>query len=345
MAVTETARRKRVDTKIDTTSRRVWGPAHFLAMAAVPLLAYQIWTWVAWLASGPYQVTAYRDTSSFSWYAAHTLEIVMGIVVVALVIYLVRQCRQQRRLTFDAMMFIGLVCTLFWDTITNAIEPLWLYSTNWVNLNDWWGSAPFIVRPAAGEGPNPILVLGLLYALGTLEAMMLSTTMRRARNRWPGITTARLLAFTFVPAALVGAVLSMTMIVPHLWAGPGFGAQLIDTDNYRYSLFEFLYIGAWSTTLGSLRFFVNERGERLTERGLSHLPARRRTAVSLLATIGACNLSVILWSIPVLFSGFHSHEYPDYPPSLTNVICDTPGHQGSEYGPCPGSPDFKIPLR
>lgn len=324
-------------------SRRVWGPAHYLALGAIPLLVYQVWTWVSWLGSGPYQVTAERSYGSFSWYAAHAIEIVLALAVGGLVAMLVRQCWAQRRLTFDAMLFIGLVLTVFWDTVVNFVEPLWFYSTNWVNVNNWWGYAPFVINPAAGHGPNPLLVLVLLYALGTLEAMTICKVMHSAEGRWPGISRARLITVAFVSASLIGMALSLTMILPHLWGGPGAPFSILGGE-YRYSLLEFLYIGAWSTTLACLRFFVNDRGERVTERGLADLRPRSRTAIVLLATIAACNLSVIVWSVPIMFMGINTAQYPDYPPSLSNIICDTPGRHGTDYGPCPGSPGFRIPV-
>jgi hypothetical protein len=89
--------------------------------------------------------------------------------------------------------------------------------------------------------------------------------------------------------------------------------------NYRYSIGEFLYIGLWSTTLASLRFFVNDRGHTLTERGLDRHTPRRRTAISLLATIAACNLSVIVWSSPLILTGRYAKPYPNYPRHLSDT--------------------------
>src|SRR3984957_11018649 len=94
-------------------SRRPWGPAQYLALAAVPLLAYQAWTLVAWIAAGPHQITAYRSYGSFSWYAARAIEVTLVLAVAAILARLVRECRAQRRLTFDAMLFIGLLATVF----------------------------------------------------------------------------------------------------------------------------------------------------------------------------------------------------------------------------------------
>jgi hypothetical protein len=346
MAVSEIPTEPRPVAKHGSASglRRTWGPVQYLALAAVPLLAYQAWTLVGWLAAGPHQVTAYRSHGSTSWYAARVIEVVLVLAVSVILVRAVHQCRAQRRLTFDAMLFIGLLLTVFWDTVVNFAEPLWFYSSNWLNLNEWWGHAPFVINAAAGRGPFPILALGLLYPFFVFDAMIICAVMRRAQRRWPDISRARLVAVAFVPASLIGAILSLIMILPHLWAGPGMPLSMLGGD-YRWSIGEFLYIGLWSTTLASLRFFVNDRGERLTERGLEHLPAGPRTTLALLATIAACNLSVILWSSPLVLAGFKATRYPNYPRSLSTVVCDTPGLHGSAYGPCPGGRGFRVPLR
>jgi hypothetical protein len=346
MAVTEIAREDQAHPRTQRAvprSRQHWGPAHYLALAAVPLLAYQVWTLVAWLAAGPHQITAYRSYGSFSWYAARAIEVVLALALAAILVRLVRECRAQRRLTFDAMLFIGLLLTVCWDTIVNSVEPLWFYSSTWLNLNDWYGHAPFVISPAAGPGPFPILMLGMLYPFFVFDAMIICNVMRRAKRRWPDISAARLVSVGLVPALLIGAILSLIMILPHLWGGAGMPLSILG-GNYRWSIGELLYIGIWSMTLASVRFFVNDRGERLTERGLEHLPARRRTGIALLATIAVCNLSVIVWSSPLVLTGFKATAYPNYPRSLSTVVCDTPGLHGSAYGPCPGSPGFKLPL-
>jgi hypothetical protein len=241
-------------------------------------------------------------------------------------------------------MFIGLLLTVFWDTVVNFVQPLWFYSTNWINLNDWWGHAPLVVSPAAGHGPFPVWALVVLYPCFLAECWLTSSILRAAQRRWPAISPARLVIVAFVMACSIGACLSMIMILPHLWGGAGMGVSILGGD-YRWPVAEFLYIGFWSTTLVSLRFFVDGRGHRLTERGLDHLRPTTRTTVRLLATIAFCNLSVIVWSLPVLLTGFYARPYPNYPQHLSNVVCDTPAlPAATAYGPCPGTAGFRIPL-
>jgi hypothetical protein len=184
----------------------------------------------------------------------------------------------------------------------------------------------------------------MLYPCFVLECWITSAILRRAQHRFPRISRARLVAIALCVAAVIGAALSNAMILPHLWAGPGMGASILG-GSYRWSFAEFFYIAFWSTTLNSMRFFVDQNGRRLTERGVEHLPRRRRTVIKLLATIAFCNLSVIVWSVPVMLTGFYAKPYPNYPRHLSSVVCDTPGLTGSTYGPCPGTPGFRIPLR
>lgn len=324
--------------------RMRWGPAQYLALAAVPLLGYQAWTLVQWLAAGPHQITQYRIAGSSSWYVGWIVQAALVVGVATITVGLVRACRRERRLTFDAMLFIGLLTTVFWDTVVNFVEPLWFYSSDWLNLNDWWGHAPLVINPAAGHGAFPVLMLALLYPFFVFDARLVARVMRRAQRRWPDISRARLIAVAFVPATLTGSILSLVMILPHLWGGPGMPLSVLSGD-YRWSLGEIVYIGSWSTTLACMRYFVNDRGQTLTERGLDHLPRRRRTSTSLLATIAFCNLSVIVWSSPLILAGLHAKQYPSYPRHLSNLSCDTPGLTGSLYGPCPGSHGFRVPLR
>jgi Spirocyclase AveC-like len=332
------------DPIVGTSRRPAWGASQYLALAAVPLLAYQAWTLVSWLASGPHEVTAYQQTASASYEAAWVIQIALIIGVSTLVVLLVRQCRRERRLTFDAVLFIALATTVFWDTVVNFVQPVWFYSTNWVNLNAWWGHAPFILNRDAGQVPFPVLALGLTYPFFVLNARILCRIMRAAENRWPGISKVRLILVCLGPALLIGALYSMSNVLTHLWDGPGMPFPILHGSHY-WSTGEFLYIGIWSTTIASLRYFTDDHGRTLTERAPAHYGQRRRTTVRVLATIAFCNLSVIVWSAPLIFTGLYAKPYPTLPRSLSNVACNTPGTTGSHYGPCPGSPGYALKVR
>ena len=325
-----------------------WGFAHYLALASVPLLAYQAWTLVAWLASGPHQVTVGRDDSTISWWAARAIEVGTTTLAIALLVLAVRESRRLGRMPFDLKLWIALLITSFWDTFTNFIQPIWFYSSNFVNLNEWWGNAPGIISPAAGYGPYPVLALTMLYPCFVLESRIAAKLWGKVRTRHPDASPVRILAFGLTVSLAIGAVVSMVFVLPHLWAVPGMGVMILDTSSYRWSIAEFLYVGIWSTTVCALRVFVDERGEAITERGLEALSPRMRDVVSTAATTAWCVLAVILWSSLVTITGFYARPYPTgYPQHLSNVVCDLPNapQPSTHYGPCPGSKGFEIPLR
>ena len=85
------------------------------------------------------------------------------------------------------------------------------------------------------------------------------------------------------------------------------------------------------------------------ERGLGNHSKRRATAISLLATYSVFQLtSWIIASVPLMMYGPYEpvEAWEKMPRYLVNDVCDAPpGVQGTRYGPCPGSPDWRIPTR
>lgn len=328
---------------------RRWGVAHFLALLAVPLIAYQAWTLVAWIASDPHVVTKGRDAFSMSWWWARGIEVGAVLLALTLLYQAIRESRRIGKPSFELKLWIALLLTSFWDSFTNVIQPIWFYSSNFVNLNEWWGHAPGFVSPAAGHEPFPIIALVFLYPCFVLESRLAAKGWAAVKRRHPDISAARLLGVGLCLALVVGAGISWMFVFPHLWAGPGMGVMIVDTDTYRWSIAEFLYVGVWSTAVCSLRYFVDESGRTLAERGLEHLSTIKQSIVSTMAMTAWCSIAVIAFSSLVTATGFYATQYPsNYPEHLPNVVCDIPGDSataGSEYGPCPGSPDFTIPLK
>lgn len=329
--------------------RRRWGAAHYLAALAVPLLAYELWTLISWFASGPHQVTKGRESGTGSWWAARAIEVGASALALTMLFLVVRASRRAGRMSFDLKLWIALLLTSFWDSWTNFLQPIWFYSTQFVNLNEWWGHAPGFVSPAGGQEPFPIVALVMLYPCFVLESRLAGRMWTALRLRRPGISNVRLLLVGLVFSLTIGVGISMMFILPHLWAGPGMGQMIISTETYRYSIAEFLYVGTWSVTVCGLRFFVDSDGRRLTERGLDRLRPAMRNLVSTMATTAWCSLAVIMYSSLVTLTGLAAHRYPQhYPEHLPNVVCSIPGDaqtDGSAYGLCPGSPGFRIPLR
>lgn len=336
-----------------TAQRPTWGAAHHLALIAIPLIAYQVWTLTAWIASGPTAVNTYRDVASTSYLWAKIFEVALSALGVFICLWVGKACRREGRLTFDALMLIGLAGTVFWDTFVTWFAPIWLYSANWVNLNDWWGHAPFIQNPVAGTTPFPIIFLGVLYPFGCFMTAVLANIPMRWAAKHFDLSKAQLVSIAFAVSIPIWFVIDGAMVLTHLWAGPGMWLRMpvindLLGDTYYWSGMEFIYCVCWGTFLTCLRYFTDDNGHGYSQQGLAHLSRFWQTSISVLATIGLINLGLIVMETPVMITGFFQRgDYPRYPAHLVSGLCDAPGLKGNTpYGACPGSRNFHaIPLR
>lgn len=322
----------------EAARRQKWGAAAYLAAAAIPLLAYQAWTLGAWLLDAPHPVAKYRETGGAGLIFARVTEVATILLTAAVVVVVVRGCRREHRLTFDAMLLVGLALAVFWDTLIWVDGPTWLYSENWLNLNDWWGNAPLVANPVAGAAPMPVVMqLGMYVGFPFAVLTGLGTLMRRAQARWPGLQTAGLLgivALVLVPAFLVG---SYVLNALHLWSAGDVHPFIITGDDWRVSIGEPCWAVLWGVIITAFWFRRDSHGHALTERGLDRLPPRMRTVVSLLATIAFVSLSSMVLE-GVLIGALHvlqPQPYPALPKSLLGEVCEAPGWDSTVFGPCP----------
>jgi hypothetical protein len=112
---------------------------------------------------------------------------------------------------------------------------------------------------------------------------------------------------------------------------------------YQFPIYEAFFMSAIWTGWASLRYFRNDRGQTLTDRGIEQLRVNggRRTGVRFLALVGAFNLVFVLfYNIPIQFFALHADSWPTDITTrsyMTNGICG----DGTEYA-CSGA-DIPIP--
>jgi Spirocyclase AveC-like len=325
--------------------------AVILAVIGALVAGYALWTWGAWLASGPSQVTANRDPESASRWVARGYEALMVVVAAVLAVRVVRECLRERRLVFDAVMVIAGFFTLFWDPMVNWMQPNFMYSCQWLNLNTWVANAPGVVNPTGSLMPQPVFIM-LIYPFGLLGfAMILNWAMTRFRRRFPRVSNLELLAFTYAFGWVLGVGLEAPMFLANLWGLPGAPAGLsLFSDAHRFAWAEYLTTAIVFTTFAAVRFFRDDKGRAISERGLGGLNPVARSAVSVFATIAIFAMAMWALLLVQIPAGLHSSPYPaGYPAHLINGLCNIPGNphstQPTAYGPCPGSPGFRMPVK
>jgi hypothetical protein len=328
---------------------RRWSWGQYLALASLPFLVLIAWTYGAWIGDGPRQITAYRDHGSASWYAAHTLEAAVLVVSLLVIVHLVRDCRRQGcLLTFDVMFCLcGL--PLFWaDALMNGIVPMWLPSSNFVNLNYALGHMPFVVNPDAGRMPDPVLFTIPLLTFGLLGmAMVFGRVVEWMRSRWPGLSTVQLLGLVMLIGMSIDFLIEVCVALPlHLWSWAAPAALTIHVGRGgQIPALEIVGAGLYFGAMMAIRIFKDDRGRSLPERGLDRYSPAVRKGLTLLALSGAFNLvSLVLGNLPTILVPYVSVP-AHLPAHIVNGQCDAAGFGGTRYGPCPGAPGFRMPGR
>lgn len=345
--MTTTVRASAVSPPAGPRARR-WPLPYWLALVAVVALVWGGWTMIAWLADGPFTITQYRDTHSVSWIAAWVLQVALIGTGLGLGGWVVRQCLRERRLTFDAKLCLASLSLLWMDPLSNFAQPIFMQSSNWVNLNAWCGHMPLVVNPDCGRMPEPILFLALAYPFGWLAmVMIMNAGMRAVRARRPDLSTAALVGGTFLAGALVDVALEAPMVGFRLWNYTGAGPAWLSIfgGGHRFPVLEVAAGSLIFATLALIRFYKDDTGRTVVERGLESLSPRRQTVVSLLALTGLTNLLLGVGTVLVVITGPYADPYPKLPAHLVNGLCDAPGFSGTRYGPCPGSPGYRAPIR
>ena len=320
---------------------RPWQLPHYLAGLGILSVVWGAVTVIPWLLDGPEPVTGYARSGSGSWYAARIYEAVALLLSAGVATVVIRQCRRERRLTFDAKFCIAWFLMFWVDPVINMVAPIWMYSSNWVNLSAWCGHMPLVLNADCGRIPEPVLFMWPLYTFGFLAFVMIANAgMRAAKRRWPHLSTAKLVGLAAIGGMLLDLALELPMYHLHLWGFPGAPGELaLMGGTNRYPLVQVVFGALVFSPCALLRYCKNDRGETVTERGLETLSPRGRAVVSTMATHGLVFIIAMVVTIGSVAYGMYSDPYPRMPAHLVNGMCDAPGITGTAYGACPGSPE------
>lgn len=336
-----------------TRQPRRWSLPHYLVLLGVPFLFFEVWTVTAWLLDGPSQVTEYRDVGSASWWAARVWEGIAITIAILVIAYLVHGCRREHRLfTFDVMFCLA-GATIWWsDMGANFLQLNFLESSNWINLNNTCGHIPLIVNPDCGRLPDPLLFDVILETFGYMGlSLICAGIIRRARDRWPGISTPKLMGVVLLSTVIFDLILEPgTVMQFELWSYTGSPANSLSLGNgVRYAFVEILCGGICIGLFVSLRLFTDDRGRTICERGLERYSLRRQRLITFGALYGIFQfLAFVVAGVPFWFvgPGPYADSWEKLPAHLVNGVCDAPGNvPGTRFGPCPGSPGYRMPGR
>jgi hypothetical protein len=244
---------------------------------------------------------------------------IVGIVAAAFVAWflLFRPLIREHRLTLNGTFVIAGVLASFWDGLSAAPQQWFNYNSYLFNRGSVLSSVPGVLSPNSdGAGQSwpffaiPAYII-LVPSLGALGAFI----MRRTKRQFPGLNAVGLIAAAAATLMAMEFVIEAFLLSPlgvYSLAGAPGPAVFGDTF-HRMPLMEVVHGGMFFTVPGVLKYFVNDVGETIAERGSQTIPGTgKRAVMRAVAVIGAIHVGFLAtYHIPVMAYGVNSSEYPD----------------------------------
>ena len=311
----------------------LWAAAGAVSTAVI------LWGLAAWMLSPDFK-TSPQGTDPISdtkLLALHLFE--AGVFCGGLVMvwkFLLRDLIRERRFTFDGMMIVAVLLMYFYDPLDNYFNYTFSYNAHFLNFASWARYIPGLQAPNQNLFPEPFLVMGGFYAIFMFGSAVFGCWyMRRVKAKRPHLTNLGLFAHLFAVVLFLDFVVENVFMRTQFAAYPGtvHSMTLFAGKYYQFPLYEPFIIALFVSGTTALRWFRDDRGRSIAERGEETLriPARARTAVRFLAVTGFIHVWFIgAYFVPYNFFALKADTFPPMPSFLRAGICG----QGTDYA-CP----------
>jgi hypothetical protein len=295
-------------------------PVAWWALIGAVFLAFAVYVMISWVTgpyfervpSGPSVPPLWMRVILISWQA-------IGIPVGLGLIYwfLVRPWRRERRITFDGLLVLSCFLVVWQDPLSSYFNHWYTYNAYLVNFGSWVKEVPgWMSYSQPGQmDVEPIIWTPFLYIYLFFGAAVFGCwVMRKASERWPEMGSMGLIGCAFLAGMLVDFVAEGLLIMPagiYTYAG---GHLAIFPDAYhKFPLTETVTVGSIFAGLSALRFFKDDQGRTVVERGVDKLRggSGQKDLVRFLAVFGIVNVLVLLcYNVPNSIIGAHSTSWP-----------------------------------
>ena len=171
--------------------------------------------------------------------------------------------------------------------------------------------------------------------------------MRKAKARWPGLSNMQLIGMIFAFNILLDFVMEGLIFLPVGFVYPGAirAVSIIAGTYYQWPVDEGLMWGGVLTMLCCLRYFTDDRGRTVVERGLDSVRGSFATGqlvrfLAIFAAVSACFF--FFYNLPAQWFAMHADPWPadvQQRSYLNGGICG----DGTDH-PCP-NPVLPMPTK
>jgi hypothetical protein len=320
-------------------------PVTVWTVVGLLFVLFQAYVYIRWF-SGPdfhHPSTGTDPVPSIVKLWAWMVQIATIVGICAVIWWVARQVRRERRLTFDAILLIAWTSVMWQDPVLNYIRPQLFYNSYLISFGSWVEGIPGWISPNGGNLPSPLFMSGFGYFCCLFFSIGITGAMRAAKRRIPSLGVPGLLMVAMVTGFLMDLGYEVFMVRTSLYATPGtvHSLSLWGGERYQFPLYESLFWGFVWAASGALRYFRDDKGRSIVERGAESLLVSQRTQTVLrtFAVIGFLNAMYLIFNICINFMALQMDQTPTgYPTYLRNDMCGA----GTAYA-CPG-PEVPIPM-
>lgn len=301
---------------------------HLAASLGASLVAFELYLIISWLTGPNFQEVTSGPSVPPPWMqiAVHGGEIVATLIALVMLYRLVlAPWHREHRLPYDGLVFLAALAVSVYDPLNAYFHAWFAYNSYFFNRG-----TPMVELPgwqsyhAPGEqiAWAPFFIPALYAVMFVGLAALGCTVMRRAGNRWPQLPGAALLGICFgvmfvLDAALEGPI----MMRLGYWEHTGWSFPFLDGYHGHNALKNIVFVAMSVTLAAGLRFFRNDRGETLAERGAARLGTTgvKVNALRLLAVIAAIQVVLLVgYHAPVAISTLLNPDNAWHPAMVDN---------------------------
>jgi hypothetical protein len=311
-------------------------PVKVWAGIGVLVLCFIAFVFIRWM-TGPFFETVPSGPSDPPTWMKVGL-VAMQIVVPAAALFILyrfayRPWRRDGRPSPDGILVLAFATLFFWDALSGYGGHWFTYNSWLINFGSWANAVPGYLGfgiPGQQQAYPLLLIPGAYVCIFTITAFLGTWVMRSAKRRWPRLSPVGLMAVCYPVMVAFDIVFEGVVFLPlGAWSYPGGILNIFAGTYHQYPLNEALTTAALFTGWASLRYFVNDKGETIAERGVSDLRARRGpkglTLLRFLACVGMVHtIFFVTYNLPNTWVGMHSTPWPQDVQErsyLTDHIC------------------------
>lgn len=280
------------------------------------------------------------DPPTYTIVAIRVMEVIALPMAVAMVwIWGIKPWRRDRRLPTDMVLIIS-CCMLWWmDAMYSYTQVTFMYNTYHLNWGSWLGNIPGSLPPEGNRWAEGIVGWGPAYVWGLFGPMVLGCfIMQKCRAKWPRMGNFGLFGIVFLFWLAWDVTVEPIFIALGVFAYPySLGSlSLWPGTRMQFPLYEVALTGVWYGLFAAVRWFRDDRGRTVFEKGIADLnlsPGREGLLRVMTMTGVLGSIYLVCYMAPSnFFAARADSSVPDMPSYLTPVEMCGPGTQ---Y-PCPG---------